>query len=314
MVPFGDPMQIASDAPATFKSSARRPSSLELLRSAVNETLSRRRLIRYLIRAEIKKQGTDTVLGNVWWVLDPLISLLVYVFVMQIVFARDQPDFGLFLLSAMIPFKWFTGTVGDSVNAVIAQGQLIKQIQFPKIVLPIVTNGAGLANLGFGMLVLGVVVVFSYRDHLTVLVLVVPFIAAIQFVLMLALSMFLSALTVFYRDVGIVVGHLLRLLFYVAPILWTFNNSASGRGEILHEKLGDNGFQILRYNPVAVLSEAYRTAIYGLPSADGKAWHHGTWAALDIPALLWVLGLSLVLLVLGTIVFKRVEPAFAKVL
>jgi len=306
-------MQIASDAPATFKSSARRPSSLELLRSAVNDVLSRRRLIRYLIRAEIKKQGTDTVLGNVWWVLDPLISLLVYVFVMQIVFARDQPDFGLFLLAAMIPFKWFTGTVSDSVNSIIVQGQLIKQIQFPKIVLPVVTNGAGLVNLGFGMLVLAIVVVLGYRDHLTVLVLAVPFIAAIQFVLMLALSMFLSALTVFYRDVGIVVGHLLRLLFYVAPILWTFN-SASGRGEILHEKLGDNGFQILRYNPVAVLSEAYRTAIYGMPSLVGKGWRHGTLEQLDVPALLWVLGFSVVLLILGTIVFKRVEPAFAKVL
>ena len=306
-------MQIASDAPATFKSSARRPSSLELLRSAVNDTLSRRRLIRYLIRAEIKKQGTDTVLGNVWWVLDPLFSLLVYVFVMQIVFARDQPDFGLFLLSAMIPFKWFTGTVSDSVSSIIVQGQLIKQIQFPKIVLPVVTNGAGLVNLGFGMLVLGIVVILGYRDHLTLLVLAVPFIAAIQFVLMLALSMFLSALTVFYRDVGIVVGHLLRLLFYVAPILWTFN-SAKGRGEILHEKLGDSGFQILRYNPVAVLSEAYRTAIYGMPSLVGKGWRHGTLEQLDIPGLMWVLGFSVVLLVLGTIVFKRVEPAFAKVL
>jgi len=306
-------MQIASDAPATFKSSARRPSSLELLRSAVNDTLSRRRLIRYLIRAEIKKQGTDTVLGNVWWVLDPLFSLLVYVFVMQIVFARDQPDFGLFLLSAMIPFKWFTGTVSDSVSSIIVQGQLIKQIQFPKIVLPVVTNGAGLVNLGFGMLVLGIVVILGYRDHLTLLVLAVPFIAAIQFVLMLALSMFLSALTVFYRDVGIVVGHLLRLLFYVAPILWTFN-SASGRGLILHEKLGDSGFQILRYNPIAVLSEAYRTAIYGMPSLVGKGWRHGTLEQLDIPGLMWVLGFSVVLLVLGTIVFKRVEPAFAKVL
>ena len=313
MVPFGHPMQIASDAPATFKSSARRPSSLELLRGAINDTLSRRRLIRYLIRAEIKKQGTDTVLGNVWWVLDPLISLLVYVFVMQIVFARDQPDFGLFLLSAMIPFKWFTGTVSDSVNSVIAQGQLIKQIQFPKIVLPVVTNGAGLVNLGFGMLVLAIVVILAYRDHITWLVLAVPFIAAIQFVLMLALSMFLSALTVFYRDVGIVVGHLLRLLFYVAPILWTFN-STTGRGEILHEKLGDSGFQILRYNPIAVLSEAYRTAIYGVPSTVGKGWHHGTLEQLDVPSLLWVLGLSLVLLIIGTIVFKRVEPAFAKVL
>ena len=313
MVPFGHPMQIASDAPETFRSSARRPSSLELLRSAVNDILSRRRLIQYLVRAEIKKQGTDTVLGNIWWVLDPLISLLVYVFVMQVVFARDQPDFGLFLLSAMIPFKWFTGTVSESTSSVIAQGLLIKQIQFPKIVLPVVTNGAGLVNLGFGMIVLGVVLILNYRDHLTVLVLVVPFIAAIQFVFMLALSMFLSALTVFYRDVGIVVGHLLRLLFYVAPILWTFN-TANGRGEILHEKLGDQGFEILRYNPIAVLSEAYRTAIYGRPSLNGKDWHPGTLAGIDIPGLLWVLGFSVVLLILGTIVFKRVEPAFAKVL
>ena len=99
----------------------------------------------------------------------------------------------------------------------------------------------------------------------------------------------------------------------MAPILWTFN-STTGRGEILHEKLGDSGFQILRYNPVAVLSEAYRTAIYGMPSTVGKGWHHGTLEQLDVPSLLWVLGFSVVLLILGTIVFKRVEPAFAKVL
>ncbi len=313
MVPFVIPMQIASDAPATFRSSARRPGSLELLTTAVRETLSRRRLISYLIRAEIKKQGTDTVLGNVWWVLDPLISLLVYVFVMTIVFARDQEDFAVFLLAAMIPFKWFTGTVSDSVNAVVRQGQLIKQIQFPKIVLPIVTNGAGLVNLAFGMLVLFLVVFIGFRDHLSPMILWVPLIAAIQAVLMLGLSMFLAALTVFYRDIGIVIGHLLRLLFYVAPILWTFG-AQSGRGSLLHKEVGDVGFSILRYNPVAVLLEAYRTCIYGVTDVDGKHWHQATTEALDLPGLLWVLCFSIVLLVLGTLVFKRLEPAFAKVL
>ena len=69
------------------------------------------------------------------------------------------------------------------------------------------------------------------------MVLWVPVIAAIQFVLMLGLSMFLSALTVFYRDIGIVIGHLMRLLFYVAPILWSFD-ADGGRGALLHEKRG----------------------------------------------------------------------------
>ena len=322
MVPCLDPMQIASDAPATFRSSADRPGALELLVTAARETYSRRRLIRYLVRAEIKKKGTDTVLGNVWWVLDPLISLLVYVFVMSVIFARDQPQFGVFLLCAMIPFKWFTGTVSDSVTAVTSQGQLIKQIQFPKIVLPIVSNGAGLVNLGVGMLVLFAIVLIipEYRPHLTLMVLWVPIIAVIQGVLMLALSFFLSAFTVFYRDIGIVMGHLLRLLFYVAPILWSFA-AESGRGGAIHRAIGDFGFSILRDNPIAILLESYRKAIYGVPyqelSPSGdlvSAWRPATFGDMDVAALGVVLVVSVLLLLVGTITFKRLEPAFAKVL
>jgi lipopolysaccharide transport system permease protein len=311
MVPFGDPMQIASDAPATFRSSARRPRTLELLTTAFREVMSRRRLIRYLVGAEIKKKGTDTVLGNVWWILDPLLSLMVYVFVMTIVFARNQVDFAVFLLAAMIPFKWFTQTLSDSVAAVVMQAQLIKQIQFPKIVLPIVTNGAGLVNLAFGMGVLFAVVIVLFPAHMSYMIVFVPLIAAIQFVLMLGLSMFVSALTVFYRDIGIIIGHVLRLLFYVAPILWTFE-SAGGRGAILHKELGEVGFSLLRYNPVAVLLEAYRTCIYGV--TVGESWVPASPSNLGFGSLIAVFLFSVVLLVLGTLVFKRLEPAFAKVL
>ncbi len=104
----------------------------------------------------------------------------------------------------------------------VVQAGLIKQIQFPKIVLPVVTVTSGLVNLVFGLGVLIVVVAIGYRDHLSLMLLWVPIIAAIQFVLMLGLSLLLSAFTVFYRDIGIIIGHVMRLLFYVAPILWTF--------------------------------------------------------------------------------------------
>jgi lipopolysaccharide transport system permease protein len=306
-------MQIASDAPATFRSSAQRPRALDLLTTAWFEVMSRRRLIQYLVRAEVKKKGADTVLGNVWWVLDPLFSLMVYVFVMTFIFGRSQVDFPVFLLAAMIPFKWFTGTIADSVTSVSSQSALIKQIQFPKIVLPIVTNGAGLVNLAFGMAVLITVVALFYTAHLSLMLLWVPVIAAIQFVLMLGLSMFLSALTVFYRDIGIIIGHLLRLLFYVAPILWTFG-AVNGRGTLLHEAVGDVGFTILRYNPIAILMESYRTAVYGVTTPNGKTWHQASFWSMDVMALVGVLVISLVILTLGVIAFKRLEPAFAKVL
>jgi ABC-type polysaccharide/polyol phosphate export permease len=152
------------------------------------------------------------------------------------------------------------------------------------------------------------------------MVLFVPVIAFIQAVLMLALSMFLSAFTVFYRDIGIIMGHLLRLLFYVAPILWSFE-AEQGRGAQIRTAVGDVGFSILRENPIAILLESYRKAIYGVPylekGAGGTsipAWRPAELGDMDLVALGIVLGASILLLVVGTITFKRLEPAFAKVL
>ncbi len=304
-------MQIANEAPTSFRSSALRPGPLELIGTAFHEILSRRRLISYLVRAEIKRQGTDTVLGNVWWILDPLLSMLVYVLVMTVIFARKTPDFPIFLLSAMIPFKWFTGTVGDSVSSVVSHAQLIKQIQFPKIVLPITLCGAEIVNLGFGILVLVGVMVLAYPAHLSMMLLWVPVIAAIQFVFMLGFALVLSSFTVFYRDIGILIGHLMRLLFYLAPILWGFD-ALQGRGQDLERVLGPSGFSVLRYNPISILLESYRHVMYGVVSDDGSSWTGAI--SPNVGALIFVLMVGIVMTLVGAWVFKRLEPAFAKVL
>jgi lipopolysaccharide transport system permease protein/teichoic acid transport system permease protein len=271
------------------------------LRGAINDTLSRRRLIRYLVRAEIKKQGTDTVLGNVWWVLDPLISLLVYVFVMQIVFARDQPDFGLFLLSAMIPFKWFTGTVSDSVNSVIAQGQLIKQIQFPKIVLPTAASVAGIVSFGFGTIAL-MLLMLLYPHRITPYLLFIPLIAAVQFVFTLGCAYLMAAGNVFFRDLGNVETHILRLVWFLSPGLYSL--AALDQLNIFKEHPGLR--TLAEANPFAILFTAYRTVIYGTEtSLPGPP---------NFFALFALLVASTILLALATIVFKRLEPNFAKVI
>ena len=98
-------MGAVNEAPAAFRSSNDRPGPLALIRSAITDVWSRRRLIVYMVRADAKKRGANTVLGNVWWVLDPLITMLIYVLVMTIIFQRATPDFPLFLLSAMVPFS-----------------------------------------------------------------------------------------------------------------------------------------------------------------------------------------------------------------
>jgi len=321
-------MRAVNEAPAAFRSSNDRPGPIALIRNAITDVWSRRRLIVYMVRADAKKRGANTVLGNVWWVLDPLITMLIYVLVMTIIFQRATPDFPLFLLSAMVPFKWFTATIGSSTNAVTGKQALIKQIMFPKIILPVTSSISQVVSFLFGMFVLFMVLLVAYTSHLTVQVAWVPLIAVVQFVFVLGFTFIVSAVTVFYRDVGIVIGHFMRLLFWISPILWSFA-AVAGRGQALEEAMtaADRTlglptgtlFNILHYNPVAQLLESYRKVIYGNLGAtiqdDGRReliWTTAT--APDLPMLAAIFVSGVVFILIGTIIFKRLEPAFAKLL
>lgn len=308
-------MDSVNEAPASYRSSAARPSAIRLVTSAVTDVLSRRRLIRYLVMADIRKKGTDTLLGNLWWIMDPIIAMAIYVFVMGVIFQRNVPDFPVYILAAVIPFKWFTQGIADATGAVIRNERLIKQIQFPKIVLVIAGSAAEVVNFLFGALLLvGLTAIWAGGAHLTLNVLWIPVIAAVQYTFMLGIGLVVSATTVFYRDVGIVVSHLLRMLFFVSPILWSFD-AATGRGAGIKDALGAKGFWILEHNPVAILLTAYRHVVYGKVTLD-DAGNVGWSAPLapDLGLLGALFGVSVLLVVAGTWYFKRLEPSFAKVL
>lgn len=308
-------MQYANEAPASYRSSSRSAGPITLVTTAWRETLSRRRLIQYLVSADVKKKGTDTVLGNLWWLLDPLIAMAIYSFVMTQIFQRQQEDFPLYLLAAVIPFKWFTQSISDSVGSVVRNEKLIKQIQFPKIVLPIAGSASEVISFGFGMvLLMGLSLITASGAHLSLMLLWIPIIAIVQYVLILGLSFMVAAFTVFYRDVGIIIGHLMRLLFFVSPILWSFD-AGTGRGAQLEKAVGHTMYNILQLNPVAILLTSYRHVVYGtvVVKPDGTAgWGPTTSPNVELLALLFVF--SLLVLFFGTWFFKRLEPAFAKVL
>lgn len=288
-------MSATADAPAHFRRGATRPGPIGLLREAVVEVTQRRRLIRYLVQADIRKKGADTLLGNLWWVLDPLLQMAVYVVLVSVVFNRAVPDYPLFIFAAILPWKWFQSTVQDAITSVTGADRLIRQIQFPKLVLPLASAGAGVVNFLFGLIPLAALILILYRDRLSATLLLIPLIAVVQFFFNLAVAVGLAALNVFYRDVGNLSRHFLRLWFYLSPGLYAIEDLRIATGQI--PVVG----QVLLANPFAILFTAYRDVIYSKQVPD--------WAGLA--ALL--VG-SLVLLALTTLMFKRVEPAFAKVL
>lgn len=288
-------MDVTREAPISYHSTSKRLGPLALIAQAVREIQSRRRLIRYLVQADLKKKGADTILGNIWWVLDPLLQMLVYVLLVSVILDRKQADYPLFIFAAILPWKWFTTAVGDAITSVSSQDRLIKQLQFPKIVLPTAATVAGVVNFAFGFIALAGLLLLFYRDRASPYLGLLPVIAAVQFVFTLAVAYAVSAVNVFYRDVGNVSRHALRLWFYLSPGLY---------GVATLKSIGDHYpllIQAMSFNPFFVLFNGYRAVIYDSQMPD--------WTSLGV---LFVASIGL--LALTTVLFKRVEPSFAKVL
>ena len=284
---------MATTAEARTFRAARRPGSLELIAEGFHEIWTHRRLARYLVRADLKKHGSDTLLGNVWWILDPLLQMAVYVVLVSIIFRIDKPDYPLFVFAAILPWKWFSSAVNDGITSVTARERIIKQVKFPKIVLPVAAAVGGIVNFTFGLIPLFGLMLLFYADRFSAFVLLIPIIAAVQFVFSLATAIIVSAVNVFFRDIANVARHGLRLWFYLSPGLYAFSDVA-GRMDGLVGR-------ILSLNPWTPLFESYRAVVYHETFPD--------WFGLG--ALLLV---SLVVLCGAMLFFKRLEPSFAKVL
>ena len=288
-------MDITQEAPAAFRTSATRPGPLGLLAEAVGDLRSRWRLVRYLAQADLKRKGTNTFFGNVWWILDPILQMAVYVILVTVIFQRDTPAYPLFIFAAILPWKWFSTVISDAITSVSGQERLIKQIQFPKIVLPAAAMIAGIAQFLFGLIPLFAMLVLFYADRISPALVFIPIVAVVQFTFTMALGLILASLNVFFRDVGNLARHILRLWIYLSPALYGAETIAT------LDATQPAAATAMRLNPFFTILESYRDAIYYERAPD--------FALLGL-----VFGASLILLILGTIFFKRLEPSFAKVL
>ena len=270
---------------------AEHPNPFQLIGQGFREIWSRRRLTRYLVQADLHHHGADTVLGNVWWVLDPLLQMMVYVILVSVIFQRATEDYALFVFAAILPWKWFSASVNDSITSVTSRERIIKQVSFPKIVLPVAATSSGIVSFAFGMIpLLGLMLLF-YADRISLFLLLIPVVAVVQLAFTLGIAIFVSAVNVFFRDIGNVARHGLRIWFYLSPGLYG-----------LDALTGNPTLQsLMRLNPWATLFESYRDLIY-----------YGTFPQWGPLAILLVV--SIVFLGIAMIFFKRVEPAFAKVL
>ncbi|HEY6360211.1 MAG TPA: ABC transporter permease [Vicinamibacterales bacterium] len=192
--------------------------------------LSLRQLLRYraligsLVARELKARYRGSVLGFFWSFVNPLLSLLVYTFVFTVVMPGIRPQtlepYALFMFCGLLPWTWFSSSLLEASNVLIAGGNLIRKVLFPAEVLPLVTVISGLVHFCYGLPILAVFLVYYGVPVEPLDLLWFPVIVFAQLVLTAGLAMLVSALTVHFRDVRDLLHNLLTLWFFATPIIY----------------------------------------------------------------------------------------------
>ena len=271
-----------------------RRGSIGTILESVASLVERRRLVWYLTISEIRNKGANSLLGNIWWFLDPALQLFVYFLLVSVIFQQAQPAILLFLGSAILPWKWFSAALASATTSVRGREQVMRQIAFPHIALPASSVLASVANFAFALVPLGALYLL-YPDRLTPWALAVLPVALVQFLWTVPVVIMLSAVAVFFRDISNFIPHGLRIWFYLSPALFPLEKL---------QALGDQypwfGF-FVTINPFTWLFSGYRDALYYGRSPQWEVL--GILALASIPATL-----------LSIYFFRRVSPLFVKVL
>jgi homopolymeric O-antigen transport system permease protein len=276
---------------STYAATVRLPGrGRSLLEAAAADLRALRRygpLIRALTRSSLRTENVGTILGSVWWLLHPLLLVVAYYILIHVMLRVHVPYFPLYILSSVLAWKFFQAGTRNAVWVTLSKEAQMRQIAFPKIVLPISTLLAESARLGMGMLVVVVAAMGwgLYPDAKTPLLLIV---FAVQFVFTLALAIFFSALNFFFRDVGNIIDYTFPIWFYLSPGLYTL-------ASVPHKYMS-----VYLLNPFATILPAYHSVLIDQAMPN--------FARLGI-----LFGVSCALLAFAYLFFVRVQSAFAKV-
>jgi ABC-type polysaccharide/polyol phosphate export permease len=254
----------------------------------LREVFARRELVANLVARNLKQRYKGSALGFLWSLLHPLFLVLIYlVFIRLMRFPMRLPH----LLVGVMVWQFLTLCAGDAAGVVLGNAALVKKTWFPRVILPL---SAVLGNLVHFLLSLAVLAValpalgappIAGWLHLVWLI-------ALQFLFCLGISLALSALNVFYRDVEHLVPIGLMSWFFMTPVIYSADHV------IGNPTLPAWVAPLFFANPMAVLLAWYRHALLGDP--------------LPAAGLLWPgFAVAAAVFALGVVLFVRLEPHFA---
>lgn len=245
-----------------------------------------RELLKSSIKKDVGGKYKNSVLGVLWSFLYPLLQIAVYAIVFPLIMRSNMENYTVFVCCGLIPWNFFSTAISRSSFTMIENGNILKKVYFPREILPISVVTSEAVNFVISTIII-LAFVLGTGMGLTWYVIFYPVILLIQYILLIGISLFVSSITVYFRDLQHFIGIALQLLFYATPIVYTTN--------IIPES-----YQwILRLNPMTFIIDGYRSIFYYQQQPD--------FISLGITLLV-----SLILCVVGYLLFSKLQKRFAE--
>jgi ABC-2 type transport system permease protein len=289
------------------------------VRQRLREIWLSRELLIYLVRTEIKVKYKNSVLGLVWSMVAPAMTLAIYFFVFQVVLGNRMPDFVIFLFAGLLLWNLFSLGVLTGTGVIVNNAGIVKKVSFPREILALAAVGSACVFFFFQtlVLILFMVVLHVSPDWSYMPLLVLALFTGI--VMASAIAVLLSSINVYLRDTQHLIEVILTAWFWACPIVYAFQQNIA-------LKLGPKGLTWIYFlNPMTPLILTFQRAIYGHPTTYANVKQPNgslkptAFYVLPTQGHLWYLSLDLGVLAIATVlffaalaVFGRLEGNFAE--
>ena len=230
-----------------------------------------REILVNLTRKEVKVKYTSSILGSAWSMLNPIMYLVVFSFVFQVVLKSGIPDFPIYLLSGLLAWNLFSGSLTLSARSVVENANLVKKVYFPREILPLASVGATVFDfLLQGVVLLAFMLIAQYTQAIGLNLLLLPLSMLALLLFSTALSLLVGALNVRYRDTQHLLNLALLTWFWLTPIVYQFGLV---QDRLTNSRFGEAGLvAYLIINPMATVVAGFQRALYAVVAPHSPAF------------------------------------------
>lgn len=245
-------------------------------------------LIIVLTQKELKVRYKNSFLGYLWSIANPLAFAFIYFVVFSVIIRIQVENFALFLIAGLFPWQWFANSVTASPGMFLANASIIKKVDFPRNIIPLTTILQDMIHFVLSIPVLALFMLLHNEFPSLSWLLGIPILLIIQFLYVYGMSLLVSAINLFFRDLERLTAIFVTFAFFLTPIIYPET--------MIPEKYR----HLLNYNPFAPLIISWRNLFL-----------QGT---LDLASLALSATYGIIIFMVGYIVYWKLSWKFAEVL